>query len=149
MFRIICLSIAVFLAGMVGADARSGVNPPAEQRSTPYFAKLPECSAAEVLGFISASFQSSETTYWRSNRIIEGFDRVRQTGMRPWGMDFVPARYCVARAFTSDGKLRHVAYRVRETIGPFGNSWEVVWCVRGFDRHRTYAPGCEQATFWN
>jgi hypothetical protein len=30
----------------------------------------------------------------------------------------------------------------------FGNTWEVIWCVVGLDRHRTYAPGCEQATAW-
>ena len=48
----------------------------------------------------------------------------------------------------NDGKLRYVNYFVRESIGPFGNSWEVIWCAAGLDRHRTYAPNCEQATPW-
>jgi hypothetical protein len=122
---------------------------PAEKRIAGYAATpLPGCHAPEVLGFVSSWFQSREDTYWNTGLRISGFDRIRQTGLRPWGKDFVPRRFCTARAHLSDGKRRQVNYFVRETIAPFGNSWEVIWCVVGLDRHRTYAPGCEQATPW-
>ncbi|MCX7327079.1 MAG: hypothetical protein NTW00_02815, partial [Hyphomicrobiales bacterium] len=101
-----------------------------------------------VLGTVTSWFQSREATYWNSSLQIGGYDKVRERGLRPWGANFVPRRFCSARAHLSDGKVRHVNYFVRESIGMFGNTWEVIWCVVGLDRHRTYAPGCEQATAW-
>lgn len=122
---------------------------PAENRHARYASSaLPHCASGEVLGYVSDWFQSREATYWNSQLKIGGFDHVRERGLRPWGADFVPRRFCTARAHFNDGKLRHVNYFVRETIGALGNSWEVTWCVIGLDRHRTYAPNCEQATAW-
>jgi hypothetical protein len=137
----------VVLAG-AGAEA-STRNPPAEHRVQPYFAHLPHCHEPAVLENIAGRFASRENTYWGSGFQIAGFDRVGQRALRPWGRDFVPQRFCTARGHFNDGKLRQVVYRVREALGPFGNTWEVIWCVNGLDRHRTYAPGCEQATHWN
>ncbi len=122
---------------------------PAENRFARYASSpLPHCASPEVLGTVTGWFQSREATYWNSSLQIGGFDKVRERGLRPWGANFVPRRFCSARAHLSDGKLRHVNYFVRESIGMFGNTWEVIWCVVGLDRHRTYAPGCEQATAW-
>lgn len=122
---------------------------PAENRTAGYAAmRLPGCASPEVLEQVSAWFHSREATYWNSGLQIGGYDRVRERGLRPWGANFVPRRFCSARAHMNDGKLRYVNYFVRESIGPFGNSWEVIWCAAGLDRHRTYAPNCEQATPW-
>ncbi len=122
---------------------------PAENRHAGYAAvPLPQCASAEVLGFVSNWFESREAIYWNSALKISRFDHVRETGLRPWGPNYVPRRFCTARVQTSDGKLRRANYFVRETIGAFGNAWEVIWCVTGTDRHWTYAPACEQATAW-
>lgn len=149
MIRAAWLVVACVLWGLGPALAQQGRNPPAEHRASIYFANLPECHSHDVLGNFSANFSSRETTYWNSGLTISGFDRVRETAWRPWGREFVPRRFCTARVMTSDGKLRHARYFVRETLGWLGNSWEVIWCVTGLDRHNTYAPACEQATFWN
>jgi hypothetical protein len=134
------------LACVSGAQARP--NPPSEHWVHPFYANLPACGDQAVLGIISTAFASREAAYWNSALMIGGYDRVRQSAFRPWGRDFIPRRFCEARAHMSDGKLRHVRYFVRESTGIFGNTWEVIWCVNGLDRSRTYAPGCEQATPW-
>lgn len=122
---------------------------PAENRHARYAASpLPHCAAPEVIGSVAGWFESRERIYWNTGLTISGFDRIRETGVRPWGPNYVPRRFCSARVHMSDGKLRHANYFVRESIGIFGNSWEVIWCVTGLDRHRTYAPGCEQASAW-
>jgi hypothetical protein len=122
---------------------------PAEARVYPHgVVKLPACHDAAVLGEVIGSFASREGTYWGGRLQLAGIDRVRETAFRPWGASFVPRRFCTARAHVSDGHLRRVNYLVREVHGAFGNSWEVTWCVVGLDRHRSYAPRCEQATPW-
>ncbi len=126
------------------------VNPPAEHRVAAYgLRELPACESPAALGQITGAFASREAIYWGTGLQIAGFDHVRQTALRPWGREYVPQRFCTARAHFNDGKLRQVNYRVRETLHMFGNSWEVIWCVTGLDRDRTYAPACEQATYWN
>lgn len=139
----------VVLVTLAGCLAPAHAITPAERRFAGYAASpLPACASSEVLGYVTSWFSSREATYWQTGLQIGGFDHVRERGLRPWGADFVPRRYCTARAYLSDGKVRHVNYFVRESIGPIGNTWEVIWCVIGLDRHRTYAPGCEQATAW-
>lgn len=138
----------LFLGLLASVSAAQAITP-AENRYARYAAiPLPHCASAEVVGYVASWFESRETTYWNSGLKISGFDRIRETGLRPWGPNYVPRRFCTARVHTSDGKLRRANYFVRESIGMFGNTWEVIWCVTGTDRHRTYAPGCEQATAW-
>jgi hypothetical protein len=145
-FALVAALAAVALPA--AASQRVGVVP-AEQRIISYGTPLPGCADAAVLGEVTARFGSRETTFWSSTLEIRGFDKVRQTALRPWGVDFVPRRFCTARAHLNDGKVRQVNYFVRETVSIIGNSWEVIWCVQGLDRGRTYAPACEQATYWN
>jgi hypothetical protein len=145
MKRVLLAAAITLLPAMASASG----NPPAEQRVHPYIRALPACGAPVVLGDMSGAFASREANYWNSTLAISGFDRVSEKAFRPWGQDFVPQRFCTARGHFSDGKIRQVTYRIRETIHVFGNSWEVIWCVNGLDRHSTYAPACEQATHWN
>lgn len=135
----------VLLASVSAAEAIT----PAENRFARYAAMpLPHCASTEVVDYVASRFASREATYWNSRLTIMGMDRIKETGVRPWGRNYVPRRFCTARVHTSDGRLRRANYFVLESIGPFGNTWDVIWCVTGTDRHSTYAPGCEQATAW-
>lgn len=141
-------SVVVALGLSLLAQSATAITP-AENRYTRYATNpLPACASSEVLGQVSGWFASREAIFWSTGLTIGGFDHVRETGLRPWGANYVPRRFCSARAHMSDGRLRHVNYFVRESIGIFGNTWEVIWCVNGLDRHKTYAPNCEQATAW-
>jgi hypothetical protein len=129
--------------GISGTNDRN--NDPAEMRVFAYAANLPSCSDTSVLGSVSSEFASRESTYWNSALSVTGYDRIKESALRPWGKNFIPRRYCTARAMMSDGKIRQVSYSVRDRLGLATLAWDVDWCVTGLDRHKGYAPECAMA----
>ena len=108
-----------------------------------YDGVLPPCEWA--LGTISSQFADKESTFWNSALQITGYDRVRETGFRPWTSDNIPRRYCSARAMLNDGRPRTVDYSIIEDGGLAGYGPGVEWCVSGLDRNWAYNPRCKAA----
>ncbi|MCO5130449.1 MAG: hypothetical protein M9932_07770 [Xanthobacteraceae bacterium] len=108
-----------------------------------YDGVLPPCESA--LGTITAQFAERESTFWNSALQITGYDRVRETGFRPWLSDSIPRRFCSARAMLSDGKPRTVDYSIIEDGGIAGYGPGVEWCVVGLDRNWAFNPRCRAA----
>jgi hypothetical protein len=148
---------------IVSAASAASANAPrgkAEDRVFAYDAQLPACDDPAVLGRIERRFNERESSVWKTNLTIKGFDRVRPTAFRPNGADLIPRRYCSARVVTSDGRHRQLSYYVVEDAGitgwhgslffgwvrfPTPGSFGLEWCVQGLDRHRTYAQDCRMA----
>jgi hypothetical protein len=118
---------------------------PAERRELPFDANLPACTDPGVLSDVSFRFESTETRFWNSNLKIVGFEQVRQVAWRPWGLDFIPRRYCTGQVIVSDGYKRRINFSIREDLGFIGIGWDTESCVDGFDRHYAFAPHCKQA----
>ena len=135
---------------------------PAERRYLPWTGEVPACDTPEVLDRIQTRFRQAEGEYWKSGLEIVGFDRFRETSYRGNGLDYIPRRYCTAKAALNDGKLRTVTYWVGEDQGfaggdyfggllPFSgrtnliNNWGVTFCVSGLDRNYAYGPDCRAA----
>jgi hypothetical protein len=127
----------------VAAQARPLV--PAERRYDWFEGRVPACDDPNVFERIQSRFQAREGEFWKSGLLISGFDRVREIGMRSNGLDLIPRRYCEARAFMNDGKLRTVSYTIAEDMGIIGWGFGVDWCVSGLDRNYAYAPNCKMA----
>jgi hypothetical protein len=138
----IMMALAVWLAFGAAAHAQ-GIVVPAEQRYAAYSGDLPGCGDIGVLGRISDRFAQKETEYWNSALRIDGYDRIREIGMRANGLGYIPRRYCMARAHGSDLKERTVIYDVEEDLGIIGWGYGVEWCVVGLDRNLAYAPACD------
>jgi hypothetical protein len=134
-------TMALALLAAVPAGARN--DDPAENRG--YYGNLPACDSPAVLGEISYSFSQRETYFASSTLAIATYERVGQLGLRPWGANFIPRRFCTARAQFSDGHVRQVDYSVRDGLGLFGWTWNVNRCVQGLDRHWTYQADCTMA----
>lgn len=128
---------------LVGAAAVARPVTPAEQRYAPYSAEVPLCSDASALETIKARFSRRETDYWKSGLEITRYDQVRETGERTTGLDYIPRRYCQARAIFNDGKARQLTYWIGEGIGFAGHDWGIEWCVIGLDRNNAQAPACK------
>jgi hypothetical protein len=118
---------------------------PAERREVPYDASLPSCDHPSVLADIASDFATREDRFWNSALRIVGFERVHQVAWRPWGLDFIPRRYCSGVALVNDGRKRQVDFSVREDLGFIGFGWGTQWCIVGLDRNYAYAPRCKQA----
>lgn len=137
------LSAAIGLCGVTFAAAREVV--PAEQRWPTWTADLPACDSPSVIEKVQRAFADREDSYWRLGLRISAVDRIKTIGWRPWGADYIPRRYCIARAAMSDGRVRSVSYNIVERGGPIGWTWGVEWCVSGLDREFYFAPNCKMA----
>ncbi|MGO9134040.1 MAG: hypothetical protein ACLP8A_08340 [Methylovirgula sp.] len=116
---------------------------PAEKRYDYYSGRLPACGDPSVLERIQSRFHDRESEFWKSGLDIAGFDAVREVGMRSHGLDYIPRRYCVARAQFNDRSARSVSYTIVEGEGMIGFGFGVDWCVAGLDRNYAAAPNCQ------
>ena len=136
---------ALFMALGMSAPTFARQVTPAEHRNPAWTAHVPACDSPAVLEKVQTGFAEREANYWRLGLTISSVDRIRPIAWRPWGADYIPRRYCVARARTSDGRVRTLSYNIIEGAGPIGMTWGVEWCVSGLDRLFYYAPDCKMA----
>lgn len=166
-------SISVLLAAVLALAAMpSGLEArplkPAERRIVPWNGLLPLCSDQGVLGRVQTRFAEREWGYWGSGLEITGFDKVRETGYRTTGIDYIPRRYCTAQALLNDQTVHTVVYSVIEDMDMTGSDvlrgtiadltfglvrdapalvshWGIDWCVTGLDRNYAYGLNCQAA----
>jgi len=145
MKRSLCAAAALAI-GLLGASAleRALARPiaPAERRASPLIGDVASCADPSVLQSIEERFKIREDNYWSSGLQLLGFDHIRQMGYRTDGYDYVPRRYCQARAAFNDDKYRQVVYWVGESLGFAGYGFGVEWCVEGLDRNYADGPDC-------
>ncbi|WP_244470313.1 hypothetical protein [Microvirga vignae] len=110
-----------------------------------YDAGLPACADPAVLNDVASSFAKKERRFWNSEHRILAFEGVVQVAWRPWGLDYIPRRYCTGTVVVSDGYRHKVNFSIREDLGFIGIGWNTDSCVDGFDRNYAYAPHCKQA----
>jgi hypothetical protein len=115
---------------------------PAEDRYAAYTANLPACDDPDVLNRIHDRFREKESEYWASSLQIAAYDRIREFSFRGNGLDYIPRRYCVARALLNDNHEHTVIYDIGEDLGMIGWGYGVEWCVVGLDRNLAFAPAC-------
>jgi hypothetical protein len=145
MRRATALLAGVLLLPLLGTTVLAREIDPAERREHDYEASIPPCDDPAVIADIANDFSTRESRFWNSSLKIVHFERIRQLAWRPWGLDYVPRRFCSGTVLTSDGVKRRVDYSVREDLGTIGITWGTEWCVAGLDRHYAFAPGCKQA----
>jgi hypothetical protein len=131
----------VTLAGSVGAREITS----AEKRVFPYDTQIPACHDVAVLEKIASYFAEKEAKYWQSSLRIAEYEQIRPLAWRPWGLDYIPRRFCTGKVITTDGAKRRIDYSVREDLAVIGVSWGVEWCVHGLDRNWAYEPACQMA----
>lgn len=136
--------IAVGLAtALVHGSANGRPLVPAERRYSPFDSVLPACDDPAVFARIQSRFHDREAQFWDSGLEIAGFERVREIGYRTNGEDYIPRRYCSARAYLNNAKWHSVYYSINEDQGIIGFGFGVTWCVEGLDRNYAYAPHCK------
>lgn len=145
MMKSILLILALGFAIAASDSGQARPVTPAEKRISPFSADLPACGDSGVLGTISSRFQQKEYWFWKSPLEIVGYDRVRESGFRTNGADFIPRRYCTARASLNNRRKHEVVYWIGERLGIIGASYGVEWCVIGLDRNDAFAPNCREA----
>ncbi|PVE23033.1 hypothetical protein DC522_17590 [Microvirga sp. KLBC 81] len=137
---------------VLSAPALSREINPAERRERAhelslrqYDAGLPACADPAVLNDVASRFEKKERRFWNSSLKILAFEGIVQVAWRPWGLDYIPRRYCTGTVVVSDGYRHKVNFSIREDLGFIGIGWNTDSCVDGFDRNYAYAPHCKQA----
>lgn len=105
-------------------------------------AGLPHCDNPGVLRRVASAFHDKESEYWNSDLTLGGFEPPDEIGLRSWGVEFIPRRFCHTYATTSDGVRRGVHYSIGKKTGTLGVVNGVDFCVAGLDRNLAYAPNC-------
>ena len=142
MRSMLLITVALFpLAGSVSAREITS----AEKRVFPYDTQIPACHDVAVLEKIASYFAEKEAKYWQSSLRIAEYEQIRPLAWRPWGLDYIPRRFCTGKVITTDGVKRRIDYSVREDLAVIGVSWGVEWCVHGLDRNWAYQPACQMA----
>ena len=136
---------ALFAATQAAAVTGREEVVPAERRVLPYAGKIPGCQDVGVLEKIASRFAEKESRFWNSSLQIVEYDEIRPIAWRPWGLDYIPRRFCTAYATISDGVRRRIDYSVREDLGMIGATYGVEFCVHGLDRNWAYNPACKMA----
>lgn len=139
----VCL-LSAALACVAGV-AQARPQTPAENRDSPYSGVVRPCEDPMATGYIQGAFADREDEYWHSGLRIVGWEDVREIGFRSNGLDYIPRRYCVARAIMSDRKVRSVSFSIVEQGGSIGFTDSVTWCVNGLDRLDAFNPACKMA----
>jgi hypothetical protein len=137
---------------LLSAPALSREITPAERRERAHIlslrgfnAGLPSCAEGAVLNNVASNFADKERRFWNSEATILTFEDVQEVAWRPWGLDYIPRRFCTGTAIVSDGYRHRVNFSIREDLGFIGIGWSTDSCVDGFDRNYAYAPHCKQA----
>ena len=138
-------ALYVGLMGVASGGLTAQARPisPVERRFQPLTGNVPACGDRSVLDSVVERFQHSESEYWSSGLSLLSFDQIRDQGYRTTGYDFVPRRYCQARAAFNDNKYRQVVYWIGESLGFSGYGFGVEWCVQGLDRNYADGPNCQ------
>lgn len=134
---------ALLMAAATPAAARPLV--PAERRYIPFTNDLPACNDPSVFERIQGRFHDRESWFWETGLEIVGFENVRELGYKTNGLDYIPRRYCSARANMNNTKWHPVYYSIDEDQGIIGFGFGVTWCVEGLDRNDVFAPECKAA----
>jgi hypothetical protein len=149
--RLVAIAPGAILAGCIAAAAASVGSAtgrplvPAERRYIPYDDVLPACDDPAVFERIQGRFHDREAEFWNTGLEILGFGKVAEIGYKTNGLDYIPRRYCTARAYLNDEKSHQVSYSINEDLGIIGFGFGVEWCVGGLDRNDAYAPNCKMA----
>lgn len=141
------LLLPMGLIAATPAAALTGRNEivPAERRVLPHDAHIPGCGDTGVLAKVAQRFAEKEAKFWNSSLQIVEVDRIRRIAWRPWGLDYIPRRFCTSMVTLSDGSRRRMDYSVREDLGMISMSWGVEFCVHGADRNWAFNPACKMA----
>ena len=118
---------------------------PAERQVMPFDGDFPGCDDTGVLEKVTSRFTEKEAKFWNSSLTITGYEKIQRIAFRPWGIDYIPRRFCTGIALMSDGHKRRIDYSVREDLGIIGATYGVEFCVVGLDRNMAYAPACRMA----
>ena len=140
MWRALIVLALLGLASAARAD--SEYSDPAERRFSPYVGDPEPCDNSGAIARIEGQWRTTTNAYWHVDLQILSVDRIRELSLRGDGTEYIPKRYCIARAHMSDDSVHTLIYRTEESLGIIGFGDGIEYCLVGLDRNFAFSPAC-------
>ena len=136
------LSIVAFVLAMVALVAISSPTKAGLLEPHLQFKTFPQCHDAKVLNKIVERFNWAEENTWHRGFYLHDIERVRERIVQSTRISQIPRRYCRAHARLTNGKHPTLYYLIEGGQGFAGNSFNVEFCLGGYDRWNEYDGSC-------
>ncbi|KPL54460.1 hypothetical protein [Prosthecomicrobium hirschii] len=110
---------------------------------------VPACGDTGVVETIREKFVHMDANVLHRGLAIQQVDRIRQSHFGNLNSGPVLRRYCYAHAYLNDGpRPKTLYYLIEQNYGFLGLSWNVEFCVQGYDRWRVQDGNCRAVRHW-
>lgn len=115
--------------------------------------EMPRCDDARVLGQVQRRFHIQATRVHHAPELkLDGVERIRHVedvpGYKVERPTLIQRRYCQGHARLNDGKHPQVYYLIEQRAGFVGVSWNVEFCMAGYDPWRVHDGNCRTLRPW-
>lgn len=145
------LSAAAFVAASLAAPllATAPASAGLLEALVPSGGAVPDCADPSVIETIRGKFLHADAHVLRRGLAIEAVDRIRQSYFGDLNAGPTLRRYCYAHAYLNDGpKPKTLYYLIEQNYGFVGISWNVEFCVQGYDPWRVQDGNCRAVRRW-
>ena len=108
---------------------------------------FPQCHDVKVLGKIVERFNWAEENTWKRGFFLQDIERIRERVVQNHPDRLIPRRYCRAHARLTNGRHPTLFYLIEGGQGFAGNSFNVEFCLNGYDRWNEYNGSCRTLNF--
>ncbi len=145
--RLVALCFAVALALPVAAPARAGIlELGADFLIGP--GSVPECQDGSVISTIRDKFGYAATNVLKAPLALAAIDEIRQTYLYVDNPSPIVRRYCQAVVEISNGRHSTLYYLIEQRQGFVGLSWNVEFCVLGYEPWHVHDGSCRTVRKW-
>ena len=108
---------------------------------------FPQCQDIKVLGKIVERFNWAEKNTWNRGFFLQDIERVRERVVQNNSQSLIPRRYCRAHARLTNGRHPVLFFLIEGGQGFAGNSFNVEFCLNGYDRWNEYDGSCRALNY--
>ncbi len=108
---------------------------------------FPQCDDVKVLGNIVERFNWAEENTWQRGVYMEDINRPDERVEQGERVSEIPRRYCRASARLTNGSDRVLHYLIEGGQGFAGNSFNVEYCISGYDRWNEFDGWCRHLRY--
>jgi hypothetical protein len=109
---------------------------------------VPECQDGSVISTIRDKFGYAAVNVMKAPLVLESIDQIRQTYLYVDNPSPVVRRYCQAIVGINNGRHSTLYYLIEQRQGFVGLSWNVEFCVLGYEPWHVHDGSCRTVRKW-
>lgn len=110
--------------------------------------RVPECHDPAVIEEIRDKFLTADANVLKRGLLINAVDKIRETYLWVDNPSPIVRRFCAAHAYLNDGKHPPLYYLIEQDQGFVGLTWNVEFCMIGYEPWRVHDGTCRTVRKW-